>query len=160
MTGGDGRKPLWADSLADQPRADYDDVVIRVLEDEPEEDVRPAPARRERAPERRRVPRWAVVAAAVMLLLAVAFEGRGSITIEDAPSYWGDVPMRCDTVRLAAGDEAVEQFTCRAVGGRSLPPGLYRSPDARWNSDLTGQRARQSRIRISPDGEVTGWATY
>lgn len=160
MTGGDGRKPLWASGLADQPRADFDDVVVRVVEDEPEEDARPQPPRPERPPGRGRVPAWVAIPAVVVFGLAIAFEGRGSMRIDEVPSFWGDVPMTCDTVRLARGDRAVERFTCRAVGDGRLPPGLYRSPDARWSSDFTGRPARSSRIRISRDGEVTGWATY
>ena len=87
-------------------------------------------------------------------------EGEGSLIIEDVPSGWGDVPMICDTERLADGDRAIERFWCRAVGGRELPTGTFRSPGSQWRSDITRLPAKRSLVRISEDGEVEGWAIY
>ena len=94
------------------------------------------------------------------MVLLIALEGEGSLVIEDVPSGWGDVPMICDTERLQDGVRAVERFWCRAVGGRELPTGTFRSPGSQWRSDITRAPARRSLVRISPDGEVEGWATY
>jgi hypothetical protein len=156
----DPRRPLWASGLADEPRSGYDDVVVRVLEEEPEE-APPQPQREEPAPDRKRrslVP--ALLGVLAFVAVVIALEGRGPLTIADVPSYWGDVPMTCDTIRVEDGDRAIEYFQCRALGGRRLPPGLYSSPESQWRSDLTRQAADQSRIRISRDGEVVGWARY
>ena len=158
MTGTDQPEPLWASSLADQTRPDYDDVIVRVLEEEAEE-APPAPAG-DQQPLGRRPLVIGIVAATAAFVLAIALEREGSMTIAEVPSYWEDVPMTCHTVRLEEDERAIEMFRCRAVGGRSLPPGLYRTPDARWMSDITRRAARASQIRISPDGDVTGWATY
>jgi hypothetical protein len=156
MTGGDQREPLWASSLADQPRPDYDDVTVRVLE-EPDETASP-PGDRQGA------PRWKLMVGALpaiaIVALAIALEDGGALTIAEVPSYWGDAPMTCDTVRFEQGERAVEWFSCRALAGRRLPPGLYRSPDSQWTSDITRLDARQNVIRISPEGKVVGWATY
>lgn len=156
MSSADQRRPLWAGSLADQPRSDYDDVIVRVLE-EPEE--APPPPR-----DRRPAGRGSLVAGVLLTIgiaaLVIALDRPQSLTVADVPSYWGDVPMTCHTARLEQDDGAIEWFWCRAVGGRSLPPGLYRSPESQWISDITRRRARESRIRISADGEVAGWARY
>lgn len=160
MSGGDRREPLWASSLADQQSAGYDDVVVRVLE-EPEDELPKSPPRPPGgAPRDRRSLVAASIVAVVVFGVAIALEGRGSLTIADVPSGWGDVPLTCDTVRIEQGDRAVEHFRCRAIGGRPLPAGLYESPGSQWTSDITRRPARRSRIRISRDGLVTGWATY
>lgn len=151
-------KPLWADGLAEQPEPDYDDVIVRVLEEEESEDA-PAPARRG-APQGRRAFVIAAVAAAAIVGLAAALAPRTAFTLDDVPSFWGDVPMTCKTARFAQDERAVEFFWCRATSGESLPPGLYESPESSWTSDITRRPARSSRIRITPDGEVAGWATY
>ena len=154
------REPLWASSLADQPRPD-DDVIARVVE-EPEDDDPPASVRqpRERPPAGRRALAVGAVAAVGIGVLATALEGRGAMLIETVPSGWGDVPMSCDTVRIEQGDRAVERFRCRAVGGRPLPAGSYHSPESQWTSDITRRNARRSHVVISDDGDVEGWATY
>lgn len=153
------REPLWASGLASQPRPDYD-VIVRVLDDEPDDDPSPSgPDSRPSPPPSRRSVVAAVVAV-IVLLLAIAAEGRGSLLIEDVPSGWGEVDMTCRTERLEEGDRAVERFWCRAVGGRALPAGTYRSPRSQWTSDITRRPAQESRVRISPDGDVEGWATY
>jgi hypothetical protein len=156
MTGRDRREPLWASSLADQPRLDHDDVVARVL-DEPEE-IPPTPGDQPR-PRRPTLFLGAVAAIGILALLAV-LEGGGRLTIDDLPSSWGDIPMTCHTGRLEQGERAVEWFNCRAVGGRTPAPGVYRSPASQWTSDVTRRDARESWIRISDDGVVVGWAKY
>jgi hypothetical protein len=160
MTGGDQREPLWASSLADQPRPNHDDGVVRVLDDPKE--IPPPPGDLQRVRRRRLILGVVAAIGLVALLISVrsTSEGRRWLTIQDVPSYWGDIPMMCHTVRLEQDERAVEWFWCRAVGGRRLPPGLYRSPDSQWTSDITRRPARQSRVRISRDGEVVGWATY
>jgi hypothetical protein len=156
MTGDDRRKPLWASSLADEPRPDYD-VIARVLE-EPEDDPPPPPD--DRPPARWPMPILGAAAAMGFLALLLVLGGRGSLTIADVPSSWGEIPMTCHTTRLEQDDRAFEWFRCRSTGGLSLPPGLYRSPESQWSSDITRHPATESRIQISPDGEAEGWAAY
>lgn len=158
MTGADPGGPLWASSLADQPRPDYDDVIVRVLE-EPEEAGPTAPRERQ-PPAGRRTLLVGVLAWLGAVSLVIALERPGPLTIADVPSGWFDIPMTCHTVRLEREDGAEELFNCRALGGRRLPPGLYRSPRSQWTSDITRRDAKESRIRISPDGELVGWARY
>ena len=158
MTGGDPGGPLWASSLADRPRSDYDDVIVRVLE-EPEKET-PAPPAREPQPGRRRTLVLGVLGWLGVVSLVIALERPGPLTITEVPSGWFDIPMTCHTVRLEREDSAVELFNCRALGGRRLPPGLYRSPKSQWTSDITRRDAKESRIRISPDGELVGSARY
>lgn len=155
MTGGDPYEPLWARSLAHQPQPEHD--VVDPAPDEAEE-VLPQPAARQ--PVGRRVIAIGVVAAIATVWLATALPGNGWATFDDVPSYWEEVPMTCDTMRIERDEGAVEWFRCHAVGGGALPPGDYRSPDARWTSDITGRDARANEIEITADGEVTGWATY
>jgi hypothetical protein len=151
------REPLWASGLASQPRPDYD-VIVRVLDDEPDDEPLGPQEPQPSPPSRRVVVAGAV--AIVVLLLAIATEGRGSLMIVDVPSGWGEVDMTCRTERLEEGDRAVERFWCRAIGGRPLPAGTYRSPGSQWTSDITRRDAEESWVRISRDGEVEGWATY
>jgi hypothetical protein len=162
MSGGE-RRPLWAGPIADEPRHGYEDVVVRVLEEEPEELPPPPPPTqpsRDQPPAERRSPAPWLLTVLAVVGLTIALEGRGSITIVDVPSFWGDVPMTCHTVRVERDEGAVEWFRCRAVGGRPLPAGVYRSPESQWTSDITRRDARESRIRIWPDGDVVGWARY
>jgi hypothetical protein len=155
MTAGDKREPLWASSLADQPQRTCDAVPP-----EPDE-AQEAPPRPIAEP---RVGPRAVafggLAVTVMVVLAMLAADRGSFKVEDVPSFWEDIEMTCRTARLERDDRALEVFSCQAVRGGTLPPGIYRSPDAQWTSDLTRRDARANAIEISPDGELTGWATY
>ena len=156
MSGGDRYEPLWADSLADQPRPD---VIARVVEDE--DDAPPPPPRPEDGPPGHlRALAFAALPLLAVMAVLLARESGGSLTVEDVPSFWNDIPMTCHTVRLEQDARAVEWFQCRALGGGSLPPGLYESVDSRWRSDLTRERARSSRIRIAPDGKLVGRASY
>ena len=100
----------------------------------------------------------AVVVVAAMVLGAVV--GRTTAQITELASAWGTVPMRCKTIRVEQGDRAFELFECRATGGLRLPPGVYRTPDAQWTSDLTRIDARVNEIVITQRGELTGWAAY
>jgi hypothetical protein len=156
MTDGDRREPLWASSLADQPQREPD-VFVRWERDEPE----PPPPRAEVA--RRPAGVWAWLAAAAALLLAAAVVSAltrgGSVAVVTVPSYWDDIPMTCRTARVAHGPRGIELFECRAPSGE-LPPGVYRSPDSQWSSDLTRQRALVDGIVISDDGVARGWAVY
>lgn len=156
MTGGDRQEPLWASSLARQSER-LDDVVVRWEREEPEVS---APGADGQQPVRWRVVAVGVLAVVVAVALAAALPGGGSVTVEDVPSYWGDVTMTCRTTRLEQDDRAVELFRCHAVAGGTLRSGDYRSPEARWSSDITGREARANEIQISPDGELTGWAAY
>ena len=101
-----------------------------------------------------------MLAVVIVLALVTALSARGSLLVDDLPSAWGDVPMNCDTTRIERQERAVELFRCRALGGRGLPPGVYRSPESQWTSDVTRRDARASVVRITPDGEVTGWGLY
>jgi hypothetical protein len=158
MTGGDRRKPLWASSLADQPRPDYD-VIARILE-EPEDDPHDPPPPQDQPPARWPMPVLGLAAVLGVIALLIALDGRGSLTIADVPSNWGEIPMTCHTARLEQDDRALEWFRCRATGGLTLPPGVYPSPESQWSSDITREPATESRIQISPDGEAEGWAAY
>jgi hypothetical protein len=152
-------KPLWASGLADHPLSNYDDVIVRVLEEEPEETPAPPPSP---APQPSRPPRLLpkLGAALAVAVLVMVLDSPGALTVQDVPSYWGEIPMNCHTVRLEEDDASAEWFWCRAAGGRPLPPGLYESPESQWTSDITRREAKVSRIRISRDGEVAGWAGY
>ncbi len=158
MTGHDGdkREPLWASSLAERPRPADDDV--RPLE------ARADPASQPQAPTgigRRRAALGVVALVTVIVAaLAAALPGRGSWSLQDVPSFWGAVQMTCHTLRLERDDHSVELFRCRATGGGTLPPGLYRSPVDTWTSDITRRDALANEIRITPDGELRGWAAY
>lgn len=155
MSRRDRPEPLWASSLADQ-RQPHDDVIVRVLEEEPEErGERPAPPPKERRPARL-AP--GLLAALPLAALVIALEGDGPAI--DLPSYWGDVPMTCKTLRLERNGRAGEWFGCRALAGGRLPAGLYTPPESNWRSDVTRRSASDSRIRITRDGEVRGWALY
>ena len=149
------REPLWATSLAQQPVPEAEWPLP-----EPE-DIEEVPPRSDvRRPAHTRVLAvGALVAVAVGALTAV-LAGGSSLKLVEVPSYWGDVPMTCETMRVEQVGRAFEWFLCRAVAGCRLPPGVYRSPDARWTSDLTGRPAYVNEIEISPYGEVTGWAAY
>src|SRR4051794_13356896 len=136
MTGGEKRRSLWADPLAHEPERPAD-VVARVIPEEPEE-PQPQPPEPEADAESPR-PVGLAVALAVAALLATVMVALAanqttglSVKVEDVPSRWEDVPMRCHTARLAQGGRAVELFRCRALGGGVLPPGVYRSPDSQW----------------------------
>ena len=156
MTGGDQREPLWASSLADQPRREAEPARVRAPADSQE---RPAPSiTRER--EGRPLVALGALAAVTIVALAIALAGDKWMTVEDLPSAWGDVPMTCETMRLEQGDRALEWFRCYAVGGGALPPGVYRSPVSQWTSDVTRRDAVVNEIEIAPDGELTGWAAY
>lgn len=153
MSGGDPYEPLWADSLAHQRRPD---VIARVVE-EPDDDPPPP---RDRRPAARRPLVFAALPLGFVLIALLALRTSGSLTLQEVPSYWNDIPMTCDTLRLERDARAWEWFECRALGGGSLPQGTYDGPEARWTSDITRGRARTSRIRISPTGELVGRATY
>ena len=133
-------------------------MLVRVLEEEP--DDAPAAPREQPPPGRRPTAVVAIVAVLALGALVMAQPSGGSILSEDVPSRWEDVPMTCDTLRIEQGDRAIERFRCRALGGAALPAGVFRPPGAHWTSDITRRPARDSRIEISPDGEVVGWAVY
>jgi hypothetical protein len=162
----DRPEPLWASSLADQPRRDAD-RVRPVIEDatvtvhrEPQP-ARPRPARPARqATAMHRGIAIGLLASLAVVVLAISLPSRGSLSITDVPSFWGDVRMTCHTVHLADGARAFELFRCHAVGGGTLPPGVYRSPTDQWTSDITHRDAQIDEMRISPDGVLTGWAAY
>ena len=177
MTGGEPRKPLWADSLAQRPR--QSDVNVSWTLDEPEDaDQQPAPEQPQHEPqaerqpvtwmpvERQPVAQWAFGIAIALLVLcfmvaAVTKLPRlDSLTVEEVPSYWGTITMTCHTVLLEDDGRAFERFRCRAIDGGVLPPGLYRSPEDQWTSDITRRQARTNEIRISENGELVGWAEY
>lgn len=152
MTGDDRREPLWASSLAEEePRPDYDAVFEFEEPAAPEEVVEPSP-----------LPWIAVIllTALVMVGVTLALSDRSTLVVQDVPSFWGSIPMNCHTARLTQQGNAVELFRCHATDGETLPPGRYRSPDAQWNSDLTGEASLASIMVISPEGELRGWAAY
>ena len=156
-------EPLWASSLKDQPR--HDDVTVHVVREE-----RGAPAPRPRrpppdapagdAPFALRGIVLGTLAAVVVIAIATLLADRGSLIVKDVPSSWGDVSMTCKTTRLEQDGHAFELFNCHADRGGTLPPGVYRSPESQWTSDLTRRDARANVIRITPDGQLYGWAAY
>ena len=161
MSGDDRREPLWASSLADRRPVDHDDVIVRVTVVADEEDVAGAPGAEPPPRQRRRPPfAGAIVGAMAAVAVVLALLDGDGWTFGDVPSYWERVPMTCETLRVERDDGAGEWFSCRAIGGGRLPPGLYLTPDSQWRSDITGRPARRSRIRISRDGELEGWAAY
>lgn len=133
-------------------------MIVRVLEEEPENV--PAAPTGERGPRRRLPLVLGTVATLAVGAVALAQDGSGSLTFEEVPSGWEDVPMTCDTMRIERGNRAIERFRCRALGGRPLPVGVFRPPGSTWTSDITRRPARDSRIEISEDGDVVGWAIY
>jgi hypothetical protein len=151
------RKPLWAGWKEEEPQDDFADVIVRVFEEEDEPVEAPPPPA---APPQPRSPWLALPVTLAVVGLALLLAPSGSWQIADVPSGWGDVPMTCDTLRIEKGDQAAEFFSCRALGGRPLPPGLYESPESQWTSDITRRDARESRIRIPRDGRLSGWAVY
>ena len=107
-------------------------------------------------------PALAIVAlVAFAVLLGVIVRGDSSrVTFADLPSYWESVEMTCATVRVEEDDRTFEFFRCNAEGAGRLPPGDYRPPETKWNSDFDRRRATDHAIRISPTGVVRGWALY
>jgi hypothetical protein len=159
------REPLWASSLARQPRAG-DDVVATWERDDDDDDDEPSPPPAP-APAAATVhdfwPQAIALGAAlfaVLVLVAAALTSSGTLTVRDVSSGWDDVPMTCRTLRLEDGDRALEAFRCHAVGAGRLPPGVYRSPDSQWTSDITRRDALADAMRISRSGVLTGVAVY
>ena len=159
-TSGEQRKSLWADPLPEEPRPNAD-VVARVLPEEPEE-PKPSPPARQPSPQRVHPPALVVGFALAFTIVALAslMGDRGSLSVEDVPSFWGDVPMTCKTARIVQGPRALEMFRCHALTGESLPAGFYRSPTDQWTSDITRRPAAENAMEISRDGELRGWAAY
>jgi hypothetical protein len=159
-------EPLWASSLATQPRPD--DVTVHVVERErdekpprrrpegprPQEPGRPP----RQAPARRRQIAAGVALLAVLAAVLAASTGRASIA--DLSSSWDDISMTCRTLRMEDGPRALEVFSCRSDDGRRLPTGTYASPRTVWQSDVDRREAVATRIRITPGGDLTGWALY
>jgi len=137
-------EPLWAESLR------------RTGSPRPEAPAKPTP------PSFPAGPALAIVAlVAFAVLLGVIVSGQSSrVTIADLPSYWENVEMTCATVRIEEDDRTFEFFRCNAEGAGQLPPGAYRPPETNWRSDFDRRRATDHAIRISPTGEVRGWALY
>ena len=137
-------KPLWAESLR------------REASPKPEAASKPKP------PSFRERPALAIVALVMfgVLLGVIVSDDSSRVTFADLPSYWGSVEMTCDTVRIEEDDRTLEFFRCNAQGTGQLPPGAYRPPETTWNSDFDRRRATDHAIRISPTGEVLGWALY
>lgn len=143
---------LWADSPAEQPGDAYLDIFR-------ERDAAPpvAPPSDERATRALFLGMGCLTA---VLLIALNLADRGSFTVARTPSAWGDIPMTCEAVRVQRQGAAIELFSCRAVDAGRLPPGLYRSPQSRWTSDITRRDAFANMIRIAPGGRMNGWAVY
>jgi hypothetical protein len=140
--------PLWSGRLA-QPREDaYDDVFAPPPE--PEE-----PPRRDR-----RLAVATGILAVVAIVLLIVASNLGTSQLRELASSWSGEPMRCTTARFERGDHAFELFACHAVAGGELPPGVYRTPETQWTSDLTRRDAFANVIEISPRGELSGWALY
>ena len=137
-------EPLWAESLRRTPSP------------QPEAPAKPKPPSFPAGPALAIV---ALVAFAVLLGVIVSAHS-GRVTFADLPSYWESVEMTCATVRIEEDDRTFEFFRCNAQGAGQLPPGAYRPPGTNWNSDFDRRRARDHAIRISPTGEVVGWALY
>lgn len=156
MTSGvdDRREPLWAASLAQQPRPS-DDAVGPTAKD-----AEPTPPRDVREPVKRPAVAVVAVGALIAVALIAALPRDGSLSVENVSSAWGHVLMRCHTARVEQDERVLEVFNCHAVDGGNLPPGVYRSPAVTWTSDIDRRDARASDIRISPDGDLVGWAVY
>ena len=137
-------KPLWAESLR------------REASPKPEAAAKPKPPS---FPSR---PALAIVALVVfaVLLGAIVSDDSSRVTFANLPSYWESVEMTCATVRVDEDGRALEFFFCKAQGAGQLPPGDYRPPESNWRSDFDRRRATDHAIRISPTGEVRGWALY
>ena len=137
-------EPLWAESLR------------RTASPKPEAPAKPKP------PSFPAGPVLAIVAlVAFAVLLGVIVSAQSSrVTFADLPSYWGSVEMTCATVRIEEDDRALEIFRCHAQGAGQLPPGAYGPPESNWNSDFDRRPAADHAIKISPTGEVFGWALY
>ena len=137
-------EPLWAESLR------------RTGSPKPEAPAKPKP------PSFSAGPALAIVAlVAFAVLLGVIVSAHSSwVTSADLPSYWESVEMTCATARFEEDDRTLEIFRCNAQGAGRLPPGAYRPPETNWNSDFDRRRATDHAIRISPTGEVLGWALY
>ena len=137
-------EPLWAESLR------------REASPKPEIPAKPKPPS---FPARPALAIVALVAFAVLLGVIVSAHS-SRFTFADLPSYWGSVKMTCATVRIEEDDRTLEIFRCHAPGAGQLPPGAYRPPESNWNSDFDRRLAADHAIRISPTGEVLGWALY
>jgi len=176
---GDGHTaPLWASSLADQPR--HDDVTVRVVEEEhiapprrpwrerPEPEPEgpgaapPEPRRPRRRPAVRRARRAMAVLAAVVAagLIASAVDSSGNTAILNVPSFWDTATLSCHTARIEQDERIFEVFNCHPTGERMPPAGEYGTPTTVWNSDVDRREARHNDIDIAPDGTLRGWATY
>ena len=137
-------EPLWAESLRREPSP------------KPEAPAKPKPPS---FPAGSALAIVALVAFAVLLGVIVSAHS-SRVTFADLPSYWESVEMTCATARVEEDDLTVEIFRCNAQGAGQLPPGAYRPPGTTWNSDFDRRRATDHAIRISPTGEVLGWALY
>ena len=137
-------EPLWAESLR------------REASPKPEAAAKPKPPS---FPPR---PALAIVALVVFAVLvgAIVSDDSGRVTFANLPSYWESVEMTCATVRIEEDDRTLEYFRCKAQGAGQLPPGAYRPPESNWNSDFDRRPAADHAIKISPTGEVLGWALY
>ena len=137
-------EPLWLESLRRTPSP------------KPEAPAKPTPPSFPAGP-----ALVTVVLVAFAVLLGVIVSAHSSrVTFADLPSYWESVEMTCATVRIEEDDRTLELFRCTARGAGRLPPGAYRPPETNWNSDFDRRRATDHAIRISPTGEVLGWALY
>jgi hypothetical protein len=137
-------EPLWAEGLRRKPAL------------KPEAPAKP------KTPSFPAGPALAIVAlVAFGVLFGVIVSAQFSrVTIADLESYWGNVEMTCATVRIEEDHRTLEAFRCHAQGAGQLPPGAYRPPESNWNSDFDRRPAADHAIRISPTGEVLGWALY
>ena len=137
-------EPLWAEALRGKPAP------------KPEAPAKPKPPS---------FPAGTALAMVALVALGVLFgvivnAQSSRVTIADLESYWGNVEMTCATVRIEEDGRTLEIFRCRALGAGRLPPGAYGPPESNWNSDFDRRRAADHAIRISPAGEVLGWALY
>ncbi len=149
-------KPLWADLPPDEPDP-YADVTSRWTYDQDEpESADPAP----QEPGRGRAIGLAAASLVAGVLVVLAMTTGSAFSVQTVPSGWGDIPMRCETVRVDDGDHALETFSCRATDSSRLPPGRYESPDSQWTSDITREDARASVVEISGDGKLSGVAVF
>jgi len=133
------------------------------------EGLRGKPAPKREAPAKPKTPSFpagpalaivALVAFGVLFGVSVSARSSSRVTIADLESYWGNVEMTCATVRIQEDDRTVEIFRCHEQGAGQLPPGAYRPPESNWNSDFDRRPAADHAIKISPTGEVLGWALY